>query len=148
LELISSQPLDFDKYFNSLKPSITRPEGNGNDKENEDDQVDNKEKLTSIRNPWFNEFWENRFGCNLTSPACGNYQLNETNMDSKLQFIVDATYVFARALHLYFNCTNSTCFNASLNYINGTQLFRLILENPFLSESSSYIYICQIDFTI
>jgi len=100
--------------------------------------VDNYSSVTksiSSRNPWFNEFWERRFGCSLTSSsACAKHQLNETNWDSKLQFIVDATYVFARALHTYFNCTSSICYNASLQNINGTKLFQLILGEEFLSK--------------
>ncbi|CAF1233682.1 unnamed protein product [Rotaria sordida] len=127
LELVSIQPLNFDRYFNSLKPDIIN-------RKKYENFYDNDEQSISSRNPWFNEFWENRFGCNLTSSSssiCANYQLNETNWDSKLQFIVDATYVFAQALHTYFNCTSSTCFHVSLNYINGTKLFQLILEKTF-----------------
>ena len=94
----------------------------------------NKQSLSS-RNPWFNEFWEHRFGCKLLfSSECINHQLNETNWDSKLQFIVDAIYVFAQALHSYLNCTASKCFNASLNHVNGTKLFDLILKKTFSSE--------------
>jgi hypothetical protein len=89
------------------------------------------------RNPWFNEFWEHRFGCNLTtSSTCIRYQLNESNWDSKLQFIVDATYVFAHALHEYFNCSLISCPNVSLTDIDGKILFQLILEKTFLSKFS------------
>jgi hypothetical protein len=89
------------------------------------------------RNPWFNEFWEQRFGCNLTtSPTCIRYQLNESNWDSKLQFIVDATYVFAHALHEYFNCSLTSCSNVSLTDIDGKFLFQLILEKTFPSKFS------------
>ncbi|CAF0930826.1 unnamed protein product [Adineta ricciae] len=125
LELISMQPVNYDRYFNALKPDLTQI----SDDENEDNQ---KPKTVASRNPWFNEFWELRFGCSLkTSIECQNQRLNETNWDSKLQFIVDATYVFAQALHMYFNCSTSSCTNASLHGINGTKLFRLILEQPF-----------------
>jgi hypothetical protein len=128
LELVSIQPYSFDHYFNALKPDII------DEYSTEDEDVDNP-KLISSRNPWFNEFWEHRFSCSLTtSSSCANHQLNETNWDSKLQFIVDATYVFAQALHTYFNCTSSTCYNASLKNINGTKLFQLILEKTFSSK--------------
>jgi metabotropic glutamate receptor 5 len=87
------------------------------------------------RNPWFNEFWEHRFGCSLTtSSTCIKHQLNETNWDSKLQFIVDATYVFAYALHDYLHCSSTLCSNVSLTNINGKKLFQLILEKTFLSK--------------
>ncbi|CAF4622841.1 unnamed protein product, partial [Rotaria magnacalcarata] len=67
---------------------------------------------------------------------CLNYQLNETNWDSKLQFIVDATYVFAHALHEYLNCSSLSCPNASLLGldIDGKKLFQLILEKTFTSK--------------
>lgn len=127
LELVSIQPYKFDRYFNSLKPNIIN--------ENSDED-ENGEKSISLRNPWFNEFWEHRFGCSLTSSTkCANYKLNETNWDSKLQFIVDATYVFAHALHMYFNCTTLTCYNVSFNAINGTRLFQLVLEKTFPSKN-------------
>ncbi|CAF1479223.1 unnamed protein product [Adineta steineri] len=128
LELISIQPVNFDRYFNALKPDTDKEY----DEEYLEDQVNPNEKYMLPRNPWFNEFWEHRFGCRLYSgDECREHQLNETNWDSKLQFIVDATYVFAQALHMYFNCTTSTCYNVSLNNINGTRLFKLILEKPF-----------------
>ena len=94
----------------------------------------NPKKITT-RNPWFNEFWENRFGCSLTtSSTCMHHQLNETNWDSKLQFIVDATYVFAHALHAYINCSSESCPNKSLTDINGKKLFQMILEKTYLSK--------------
>ncbi len=146
--MVSIQPHSFDRYFNALKPDIT------NEHSYEDEDVDNYSSVTksiSSRNPWFNEFWERRFGCSLTSSsACAKHQLNETNWDSKLQFIVDATYVFAQALHIYFNCTSSICYNTSLQDINGTKLFQLILGEEFLSKFffSSLSADCQIDLVI
>jgi len=59
--------------------------------------------------------------------------LNETNWDSKLQFIVDAVYVFAHALHEYLNCTKSSCSTSALTEIDGKQLFQIILEKTFRS---------------
>jgi hypothetical protein len=128
LELISIQPAGFDEYFNALRPDLPNENlpKNSNTKNS---------KFILSRNPWFNEFWEHRFGCSLTSSSkCRQHQLNETNWDSKLQFIVDAVYVFAYALHHYFNCTTISCPNISLTDINGKKLFQLILEKTFLSE--------------
>jgi hypothetical protein len=149
LELISNQPFNFDRYFNALRPDAIIETMNGNsdeegddDEEDDGDQSDDNVETVSSRNPWFNEFWEHRFGCSLASTSsCANNQLNETNWDSKLQFIVDATYVFAKALHKYYNCSSSTCYNASLNDINGTRLFKLILTETFSSEFFYYLYI-------
>ncbi|CAF2399975.1 unnamed protein product [Rotaria sp. Silwood2] len=134
LELVSIQPENFDRYFNSLKPDLPdeRIHKNTNNKNS---------KIISSRNPWFNEFWEHRFGCSLTiSSTCINHQLNETNWDSKLQFIVDATYVFAHALHEYLNCTLFSCPpSTSLTDIDGKKLFQLILEKTFFMPDSRQI---------
>ena len=147
LELVSNQPDRFDRYFNALKPESTieiteEPAYDDDDDGSEEDTYRHDRHLSS-RNPWFNEFWEHRFNCSLTvSSNCSNHTLNETNWDSKLQFIVDATYVFAHALHWYLNCTVTRCPNLAFSNINGTKLFELILEKTFSSECSSA---CQID---
>jgi hypothetical protein len=128
LELVSIQPAGFDEYFNALKPDLP------NENHSEDSNPKNSKFLLS-RNPWFNEFWEHRFSCSLiNSSKCLQYQLNETNWDSKLQFIFDAVYVFAYALHHYFNCTKISCPNVSLTDIDGKKLFQLILEKTYLSK--------------
>ena len=122
------QPANFNQYFNSLKPDLQH--------RNMHENIDHKNsKMTTSRNPWFNEFWENRFSCSLTtSSTCIHHQLNETNWDSKLQFIVDATYVFAYALHDYLNCSSFSCSNTLLTAINGKRLFQSILEITFTSK--------------
>jgi metabotropic glutamate receptor 2/3 len=134
LELISNQPANFDRYFNALRPDIP------NEKLYTNSPNKNLKPIVS-RNPWFNEFWELRFSCNLTNSSCLNHQLNETNWDSKLQFIVDAVYVFAHALHEYLNCSSTACLNTLLTDINGKKLFQLILGKIFLSEFRRKIYI-------
>lgn len=101
-------------------------------------------KWISSRNPWFNEFWERRFGCTLAnSSTCINYQLNETNWDSKLQFIIDATYVFAHALHDYLNCSTDSCSHTSLidSEVDGKRLFQIILEKTYISKFVNDLYI-------
>ena len=124
LELVSIQPMNFDRYFNALKPDLPQ------------EYLADKENVQS-RNPWFNEFWEHRFGCKLLhSSTCREQQLNESNWDSKLQFIVDATYVFAHALHDYLNCTKSLCPSLNRVDINGKKLFKLILAKTFHSKNS------------
>jgi hypothetical protein len=141
LELISIQPLNFDRYFNALKPNIAYEKMSDDDENNDNDiSRTNSERWFPSRNPWFNQFWEHRFNCNLrSSSSCSQQQLNETNWDSKLQFIVDATYVFAQALHMYFNCTSSICYNVSFNHIDGKRLFRIILEKTFSSMFNSLV---------
>ncbi|XP_022243237.1 metabotropic glutamate receptor-like isoform X2 [Limulus polyphemus] len=65
------------------------------------------------RNPWFEEYWEDVFSCklphnvinknNATVPVCSpNLRLDESvgyKQESKVQFVVDAVYAFAHALH-------------------------------------------------
>lgn len=139
LELVSIQPYNFEKYFNALKPEVIFTDTDASDYDDEDEEYHAfhepiKAQSISSRNPWFNEFWEQKFACNLSaSISCAQHQLNETNWDSKLQFIVDATYVFAQALHIYLNCTTSSCPNRSFHTINGTRLFQIILEKAFSS---------------
>ncbi|CAF1641511.1 unnamed protein product, partial [Didymodactylos carnosus] len=118
IELISKEPSQFDHYFNSLKP--TNP------------IITNLSNSALSRNPWFNEFWEHRFGCSLKlNETCYEQKLNETNWDSKLQFIVDAVHVFAHALHRYLNCSNQTSTPCKITDINGTKLFDIILNGKF-----------------
>ncbi|XP_076648776.1 metabotropic Glutamate Receptor [Halictus rubicundus] len=63
------------------------------------------------RNPWFSEYWEEVFGCVLKKPwpavqngtVCSPQErLNAASgyeQESKVQFVVDAVYAFAHALH-------------------------------------------------
>lgn len=153
LELVSIQPFNFDRYFNGLKPEMSNDKMDDSFYHDENDEDYSQlteaanERALSSRNPWFNEFWEHRFGCSLSvSPSCAQHQLNESNWDSKLQFIVDATYVFAQALHAYFNCTSSVCFNVSFKNINGTKLFQIILEKTFSSKFEHGIFLFRIKF--
>ncbi|XP_017486927.1 PREDICTED: metabotropic glutamate receptor-like, partial [Rhagoletis zephyria] len=65
----------------------------------------------SRRNPWFKEFWRDTFGCrfvddpieNLSIPICSSEErMTASNgyiQESKVQFVVDAVYSFAYALH-------------------------------------------------
>lgn len=71
--------------------------------------------FTSNRNPWFEEFWEDSFACKLAhnfpivfQPGENDKVCNESSrlsdkvgyeQESKIQFVVDAVYAFAHALH-------------------------------------------------
>lgn len=71
--------------------------------------------LFSSRNPWFDEFWEDTFACKLErnfplvfKPGENDKVCNESSrlsdkvgyeQESKIQFVVDAVYAFAHALH-------------------------------------------------
>ncbi|XP_048512295.1 metabotropic glutamate receptor isoform X2 [Athalia rosae] len=68
---------------------------------------------TNRRNPWFGEYWEDAFSCTLTKnvPLVTNQTINVCSsklkltqdkgyeQESKVQFVVDAVYAFAHALH-------------------------------------------------
>nr|CAA67993.1 metabotropic glutamate receptor [Drosophila melanogaster] len=109
VELQSEIIADFDRYMMQLTPE------------------------TNQRNPWFAEYWEDTFNCVLTSlsvkPDTSNsanstdnkigvkaktecddsYRLSEKvgyEQESKTQFVVDAVYAFAYALH---NLHNDRC---------------------------------------
>ncbi|XP_022245723.1 metabotropic glutamate receptor-like [Limulus polyphemus] len=89
VELQSKEINEFDWYMKNLTP------------------------LNNRRNPWFEEYWEDVFSCTL--PHNVNHQINNTvlvcstnlrldesvgyKQESKVQFVVDAVYSIAHALH-------------------------------------------------
>ena len=88
IELQSEYIPEFDAYFKALSP------------------------LTNTRNPWFVEFWEHVHSCTFNTtiseqdpelfPMCsGDELLTPTNykQESKIQFVYDAVYAMAHALH-------------------------------------------------
>ncbi|XP_056645279.1 metabotropic glutamate receptor isoform X2 [Diorhabda sublineata] len=89
VELQSNSIPGFDKYMMSLTPE------------------------KNSRNPWFEQYWEDTFGCMLEKniPLETNHTFNVCSADlrlsqsvgyeqeSKVQFVVDAVYAFALALH-------------------------------------------------
>jgi len=52
-------------------------------------------------NPWYTEFWEDQFKCNLLdNSTCHNNSLSrDINIDDKVPFVIDAVYSLANALH-------------------------------------------------
>lgn len=89
VELQSANLPGFDDYMASLTPETNR------------------------RNPWFTEYWEEAFDCTLQKnvPLVTNQTINVClskmkltqaqgyEQESKVQFVVDAVYAFAYALH-------------------------------------------------
>ncbi|ELT87766.1 hypothetical protein CAPTEDRAFT_211789 [Capitella teleta] len=88
IDLQSSVIKEFDRYFKALRP--------------------NKNK----RNPWFTEYWENVHKCNFPetkilkfSSICSGRELITPTIykqESKIQFVFDAVYALAHALHNLF----------------------------------------------
>lgn len=83
LELASQPVRQFDHYFQSLNPS------------------------NNHRNPWFQDFWEQKFQCSLQNKrnhrrACDKHlAIDSSNyeQESKIMFVVNAVYAMAHALH-------------------------------------------------
>ncbi|XP_061772780.1 metabotropic glutamate receptor 3 isoform X1 [Nerophis ophidion] len=128
LELAANPVPDFNRYFLSLNPD------------------------KNLRNPWFREFWEQKFQCSLGSggemllPPCDrNLSIGERNFEpeSKIMFVVNAVYAMAFALH---NMQRNLCFNTtglcdSMKALDGRRLYRDFILNvsfpaPFSAAGS------------
>nr|XP_046191006.1 metabotropic glutamate receptor 2-like [Oncorhynchus gorbuscha] len=91
----------------------------------------------NTRNPWFREFWENRFQCSLHDLGCGKHSLRDGlfEQESKIMFVVNAVYAMAHALH---NMRQSLCPNSTTKICdalkpgNGKRFYReYILKTKF-----------------
>ncbi|CDQ64242.1 unnamed protein product [Oncorhynchus mykiss] len=97
----------------------------------------------NTRNPWFREFWENRFQCSLHDLGCGKHSLRDGlfEQESKIMFVVNAVYAMAHALH---NMRQSLCPNSTTKICdalkpgNGKRFYReYILKTKFDGENAS-----------
>ncbi|XP_043980534.1 metabotropic glutamate receptor 3 [Gambusia affinis] len=120
LELAANPIPDFNRYFLSLDP------------------------VKNHRNPWFRDFWEQRFQCSLGAggigfggtplPPCDkNLSMDQRYFEpeSKIMFVVNAVYAMARALH---NMQRSLCLNTtklcdSMKALDGRRLYRDYILN-------------------
>ncbi|XP_078046873.1 metabotropic glutamate receptor-like [Augochlora pura] len=128
VELQSKNIPGFDEYMASLTPENNR------------------------RNPWFTEYWEEVFGCvlrrsspafqNGTTPCSPQLRLTAASgyeQESKVQFVVDAVYAFALALH---NLQKDSCAkreglcNSMAAYDRGSFYRNYLLNVSFIGESS------------
>lgn len=139
LELAANPVPDFNHYFLSLNP------------------------VKNHRNPWYREFWEQRFQCSLGGggtgggggegggvgpgerpvlPLCDkDLSMDKTNFEpeSKIMFVVNAVYAMAHALH---NMQRSLCFNTtklcdSMKALDGRRLYRdYILNVSFTGKTA------------
>ncbi|XP_029908992.1 metabotropic glutamate receptor 3 isoform X1 [Myripristis murdjan] len=127
LELAANPIPEFNRYFLSLNPFKNR------------------------RNPWYREFWEQRFQCSLGSGGGGggaasgattSYSLppcdKDMSMDkstfepeSKIMFVVNAVYAMAHALHKMQRslCSNTTKLCDSMKALDGRKLYRDYILN-------------------
>ncbi|XP_038054376.1 metabotropic glutamate receptor 3-like [Patiria miniata] len=108
IELQTKKVEKFDEYFLHLNPR------------------------TNKRNPWFKEYWEQKFQCELPEipeeGSCEKRSLDDGThlQEKKTQFVVDAVYALVMALdHMHrvvCNETSSLC--DGMIPINGKQLFK------------------------
>lgn len=132
VELQSENIPGFDDYMASLTPDTNR------------------------RNPWFSEYWEEVFDCLLKKERNGPTQttLNATTLfcppnlrltsergyeqESKVQFVVDAVYAFALALH---NLQKDVCSKlkglcpSMANYDRGVFYRNYLLNVSFIGKN-------------
>ncbi|KAL6106846.1 grm3 [Pungitius sinensis] len=128
LELAANPLPEFNRYFLSLNP------------------------VKNHRNPWYREFWEQRFQCSLgggggaggggggvglggtSLPPCDvDLSLDKNNFEpeSKIMFVVNAVYAMAHALHYMQRslCFNTTKLCDSMKALDGRRLYRDYILN-------------------
>lgn len=115
LELAAHPILEFNRYFQSLSP------------------------LNNHRNPWYKDFWEQKFQCSLSTasqagagtakPLCDpKLAVDDSNFEpeSKIMFVVNAVYAMAHALHRMQRtlCANTTRLCEAMRSLDGKRLYR------------------------
>ncbi|KAM9311157.1 metabotropic glutamate receptor 3 [Gastrophryne carolinensis] len=128
LELASHKVKEFDKYFKSLNPS------------------------NNHRNPWFKDFWQQRFQCSLHNktdrPCSKHLNINSSNyeQESKIMFVVNAVYAMAHALHQMQRtlCSNTTKLCDAMKAVDGKRLYKEYLlkvnfSAPFILSSADSV---------
>uniref|UniRef100_A0A8D2CPM0 Glutamate metabotropic receptor 2 n=1 Tax=Sciurus vulgaris TaxID=55149 RepID=A0A8D2CPM0_SCIVU len=109
IELASYPISDFASYFQSLDP------------------------WNNSRNPWFREFWEQRFHCSLRQRDCAAHSLRAVpfEQESKIMFVVNAVYAMAHALHNMHRalCPNTTHLCDAMRPVNGRRLYKDFVLN-------------------
>ncbi|XP_043674071.1 metabotropic glutamate receptor [Vespula pensylvanica] len=116
------------------------------------------------RNPWFAEYWEEVFSCNLKTNARTQHQAHTTispangarktcnpeyrltpsrgyEQESKVQFVVDAVYAFALALHNLQRdlCGKTGVCPAMANYDRGAFYRNYLLNVSFKDSAGSEV---------
>uniref|UniRef100_A0A8C3YHN5 Glutamate metabotropic receptor 2 n=1 Tax=Catagonus wagneri TaxID=51154 RepID=A0A8C3YHN5_9CETA len=109
IELASYPISDFASYFQGLDP------------------------WNNSRNPWFREFWEQRFHCSFRQRDCATHSLKAVpfEQESKIMFVVNAVYAMAHALHNMHRalCPNTTHLCDAMRPVNGRRLYKDFVLN-------------------
>nr|XP_048697809.1 metabotropic glutamate receptor 5 isoform X1 [Caretta caretta] len=107
---------------------------------------------TNLRNPWFQEFWQHRFQCQLKGYPQENMKYNKTCnsqltlktqhvQDSKMGFVINAIYSMAYGLH---NMQMSLCpgyagLCDAMKPIDGQKLLDSLMKTNFTGVSGEVI---------
>ncbi|MBW00534.1 Metabotropic glutamate receptor 3, partial [Eschrichtius robustus] len=125
LELASQRVRPFDRYFQSLSP------------------------YSNHRNPWFRDFWEQKFQCSLQNkhnhrrPCDKHLAIDSSNyeQESKIMFVVNAVYAMAHALHKMQRtlCPNTTKLCDAMRILDGKKLYRdYLLKINFTGKRGAF----------
>ncbi|XP_036349549.2 metabotropic glutamate receptor 3 isoform X2 [Ochotona princeps] len=130
LELASQPVRQFDRYFQSLTP------------------------YNNHRNPWFRDFWEQKFQCSLQGKhnhrrACDKHlAIDSSNyeQESKIMFVVNAVYAMAHALHKMQRtlCPNTTKLCDAMKILDGKKLYKdYLLKINFTGADNNHVHLRQ-----
>ena len=128
VELTSEHIPAFDRYMASLTP------------------------FNNVRNPWFREYWETLFRCQLDQAAavpCDRQLrlLPEHGFvqESKVQFVIDAVYAYAHALQSLHRdvCPGRSDVCTAMRKFDGGQFYKTYLLNvSFTGEAAELRVSC------
>uniref|UniRef100_A0A8D2NQ74 Metabotropic glutamate receptor 3 n=1 Tax=Zosterops lateralis melanops TaxID=1220523 RepID=A0A8D2NQ74_ZOSLA len=110
----------------------------------------NLHPYNNSRNPWFREFWEQRFRCSFHTQDCSRYSLKTGKFEpeSKITFVVNAVYAMAHSLHNMHRtlCPNSTKLCDAMKPVNGKRFYKdFILNVNFDGESKREMGVVRFD---
>lgn len=93
----------------------------------------NLHPYNNSRNPWFREFWEQKFKCSFHTPDCSRHSLKTGKFEpeSKITFVVNAVYAMAHSLHNMHRalCPNTTKLCDSMKPVNGKRFYKDFMLN-------------------
>ncbi|KAI3379215.1 hypothetical protein SNEBB_006035 [Seison nebaliae] len=119
---VTSAPVArFQEYYSRLKPEIVSP----------------------MENPWFNEFWTQKFNCTPTDTNCRKKQLPEISaMDPKLGFVMNAILAMAHGLKNMHTvlCKEKGKPCEQMQVINGTLLRDMLMKVNFAGVTNDMIH--------
>ncbi|XP_040278576.1 metabotropic glutamate receptor 5 isoform X2 [Bufo bufo] len=107
---------------------------------------------TNLRNPWFQEFWQNKFKCKLKGYSQDNQIYNKTcssrlalsyqyTQDSKMGFVINAIYAMAYGLHSMQMslCPGYAGLCDAMKPIDGQKLLDFIMKANFTGVAGDMI---------